>query len=114
MSAIFILLACQLLGELAVRQFHLPLSGNIAGMLLLLAGLMVRGGVPESLATFAPKLLQHLTLYFLPVSAGVMTLGALMAGEGWRIALVMVISTLIPLVLCAALLDRLLRGRRHV
>lgn len=109
MAAIFMLLACQLLGEVAVRSLHLPLSANIMGMLLLFIFLVIHGRVPESLALFTPKLLQHLTLYFLPVSAGVITLGALFAVEGWRIVLVMILSTLIPLVVCAAVLDRWVR-----
>lgn len=111
--AILILLCCQLLGELAVRLLHLPLSGNITGMLLLFVALVVHGRVPESLALFAPRLLQHLTLYFLPVSAGVITLGGLFAHEGLRISLVMVLSTLLPLVVCAWVLARLLGEKRH-
>jgi holin-like protein len=114
MPAIFLLLLFQLLGELSVRLLPIPLSGNLAGMLLLFLFLVIHGRVPESLATFAPKFLQHLTLYFLPVSAGVMTLGALLAAEGLRISLVMVLSTIIPLVAVAALLDFLLKGRKHV
>ncbi|HEX5277978.1 putative effector of murein hydrolase LrgA (UPF0299 family) [Fluviicoccus keumensis] len=114
MPAIFLLLLFQLLGELSVRLLPIPLSGNLAGMLLLFIFLVIHGRVPESLATFAPKFLQHLTLYFLPVSAGVMTLGALLAAEGLRISLVMVLSTIIPLVAVAALLDFLLKGRKHV
>lgn len=114
MPAIFLLLLFQLLGELTVRLLPVPLSGNLAGMLLLFLFLVIHGRVPESLASFAPKFLQHLTLYFLPVSAGVITLGGLLAAEGARIAAVMVLSTVIPLVLVAALLDRLLKGGKHV
>ena len=43
-----------------------------------------------------------------------MTLGALLAAEGLRISLVMALSTIIPLVAVAALLDFLLKGRKHV
>lgn len=106
MQAIFILLVFQLMGELAVHYLHLPLSGGIMGMVLLFAFLLVYGRVPESLAFFTPKFLQHLVLYLLPVSAGVMTLWPLLQKEGLLIVSVMVISTLIPLVLCAWCLDK--------
>lgn len=112
MQAIFILLVFQLLGELSVQQLHLPLSGNIMGMMLLFVFLLIYGRVPESLAFFTSKFLQHLALYLLPVSAGVITLWPLLQREGIAIVLVMVVSTLIPLVLCAWLLDKWLQKKR--
>lgn len=60
---------------------------------------------------FPQKLLQHLALYFLPVSVGVVTLWPLLKQEGVQIIAVMVISTLIPLVLCAWLLDKMLQRK---
>ena len=112
MQAIFILLVFQLSGELCVQLLHVPLSSNIMGMLLLFVFLLIYGRVPESLAFFSSKFLQHLSLYFLPVSAGVITLWPLLQREGISIVVVMVISTLIPLVLCAWLLDKWLRKRQ--
>ena len=106
MQAIFILLVFQLLGVLAVYYFSIPLSGGIMGMILLFAFLIVYGRVPDSLAFFTPKFLQHLSLYFLPISAGVMTLWPLLQKEGLVIISVMIMSTLIPLVLCAWCLDK--------
>ncbi|MBP8111871.1 MAG: CidA/LrgA family protein, partial [Agitococcus sp.] len=53
-----------------------------------------------------------LALYFLPVSVGVVTLWPLLKQEGLQIIAVMVISTLIPLVFCAWLLDKMLQRRR--
>ena len=82
MQAIFILLVFQLSGELCVQLLHLPLSGNIMGMLLLFAFLTAYGRVPESLSFFCSKFLQHLALYLLPVSAGVITLWPLLQREG--------------------------------
>ena len=111
MQAIFILLVFQLAGELSVQLLHLPLSGNIMGMVLLFVFLLIHGRVPESLAFFSSKLLQHLALYFLPVSVGVVTLWPLLKQEGVQIIAVMVISTLIPLVLCAWLLDKMLQRK---
>lgn len=112
MQTIFILLVFQLMGELCVQLLHIPLSGNIMGMVLLFIFLLIHGRVPESLAFFSSKFLQHLALYFLPVSVGVVTLWPLLKQEGLQIIVVMVISTLIPLVFCAWLLDKMLQRRR--
>ena len=62
MQAILILLLFQLAGEVAVRMLHLPLSGGIMGMVLLFVFLLIYGRVPESLAFFSSKFLQHLAL----------------------------------------------------
>ena len=96
MQAILILLLFQLAGEVAVRMLHLPLSGGIMGMVLF----------------FSSKFLQHLALYLLPVSAGVITLWPLLQKEGVVIVLVMVLSTIIPLLVCAWCLDKLLSKKR--
>ncbi len=112
MQAIFILLVFQLTGELCVQLMQLPLSGNIMGMVLLFLFLVLHGRVPESLAFFSSKFLQHLALYLLPVSAGVITLWPLLQLEGITIVLVMMIATVIPLVLCAWLLDKWLQKGR--
>ncbi|MBK7301260.1 MAG: CidA/LrgA family protein [Moraxellaceae bacterium] len=112
MQAIFILLLFQLAGELLVHFAHIPLSGGIMGMILLFVFLLVHGRVPESLSFFALNFLQHLALYFLPVSAGIITLLPLLKQEGIVIIVVMVLSTVIPLVLCAWCLDKLLSKKR--
>ncbi len=112
MQAIFILLLFQLAGEVVVRSTHLPLSGGIMGMILLFVFLLIHGRVPESLSFFSSKFLQHLALYLLPVSAGVITLLPLFKKEGILIMVVMVLSTIIPLVLCAWCLDKLLSKKR--
>ncbi len=111
MQAIFILLVFQLAGELLVRNAHIPLSGGIMGMILLFIFLLIYGRVPESLSFFCSKFLQHLALFFLPVSAGVITLWPLFKQEGVIIVLVMLLSMIVPLALCAWCLDKLLSRR---
>jgi holin-like protein len=45
------LVAFQLAGEVTPRVLALPVPGPVIGMLFLLAGLVIMGGVPESLRT---------------------------------------------------------------
>lgn len=69
---ITLLFLMQLLGEALVYLFHLPLPGPLAGMLLLLLVLVVRGQVPQGLREASAGLLQNLMLLFIPAVSGVM------------------------------------------
>jgi putative effector of murein hydrolase LrgA (UPF0299 family) len=70
--AFALLLVCQLVGEVAVQILALPIPGPLVGMLLLFAGLLARGGLPDSLRDTANALLRHLMLLFIPAVTGVM------------------------------------------
>ncbi|MES2917838.1 MAG: CidA/LrgA family protein [Pseudomonadota bacterium] len=106
-----LLLLCQLAGELIARSLDVPVPGGVIGMLLLFIGLLLYRGVPEELEQASQGVLKHLALYFVPASVGIMTMGPLLAQEGVRIGVVMVLSTLIPLLACGYLLDRWLAKR---
>jgi putative effector of murein hydrolase LrgA (UPF0299 family) len=66
------LILFQLLGEFAVRLLGLPLSGPVAGMLLLFAAFIARGEVAEDLRATGTTLLQYLTLVLVPPTVGIM------------------------------------------
>lgn len=101
-----VLLICQLCGEMLAQALGLPVPGSVVGMLILFIALIIRGGVPTDLEKTAQGLLKPLTLYFVPASVGVMTMGPLLMQEGIRIGVVLVLSTLIPMWLCGYGLDR--------
>jgi holin-like protein len=109
--SLLVLLACQLAGELIARATGIPVPGGVIGMLILFVALLLRRGVPEDLEKTSQVLLRPLSLYFVPASVGIMTMGPLLAQEGVRILIAMVLSTLIPLVACAWGLDYWLRRR---
>ncbi|WP_312304601.1 CidA/LrgA family protein [Pulveribacter sp.] len=70
--ALTALFALQLLGDLLVQWLGLPFPGALAGMLLMLAGLLVLGRTPVALERVADGLLQNMMLLFIPSVAGVM------------------------------------------
>jgi holin-like protein len=86
------LLALQTIGELLVRQFGLTVPGPVLGMLFLLVALRWRA-VQTAVSSCAEFLLTHLSLLFVPVGVGVMTHLGIFDTYGWRIALVLVLST---------------------
>lgn len=106
-----VLLLCQFVGEAIARGLHLPVPGSVLGMLLLFTVLVLRQRVPDDLEQCSQMVLRPLTLYFVPASVGIMTMGPLLAREGLRIALVLVLATILPMLVCGYGLDRWLRQR---
>jgi holin-like protein len=66
-----LLLACQLAGEALARVTGLPVPGPILGLVLLFAGLTLRGRPAPRLEESADGLLAHLSLLFVPAGVGV-------------------------------------------
>lgn len=102
------LLVFQVMGEVLAGVLRLPLPGPVLGMLLLLPALQW-SVVREPVAVCAGFVLQHLSLLFVPVGVGVMVHLPLLQAYGWRIALVVVVSTWIGLAITAFSLQAWLR-----
>jgi putative effector of murein hydrolase LrgA (UPF0299 family) len=106
------LLAMQSLGELISHGLSLPFPGPVVGMVLLLLALNWRL-VREPVQACVEVLLAHLSLLFVPVGVGVMTHLGLLQEHGWRILLVIVLSTWAGLVVTALVLRALWRRELH-
>jgi holin-like protein len=76
-----LVLACQLAGEALARVTGLPVPGPILGLLLLFAGLTLRGRPAPQLEESADGLLSHLALLFVPAGVGVVQYLPLLASE---------------------------------
>lgn len=100
------LLAFQSVGELLARGLKLPFPGPVVGMLLLLFALRW-SAVREPVSLCADFLLSHLSLLFVPVGVGVMTHLSLVNQYGFRILLVIVLSTVAGLAATVLTLQRL-------
>ncbi len=95
-----VLLGCQLAGETLVTALGLPVPGPVAGMAILLAGLLARG-LPEQMSRLADGLLGHLALLFVPAGVGVMLHARLIAADWPAIGLALVGSTLATIAVTA-------------
>lgn len=111
MIASLYLLGFYFAGNYLSNALHLPVPGNVLGMLMLFLLLLARRSVPPALDALVPRLLGYMVLFFMPAAVGVLTLGPLLAQEGKGIVFTMVVSTLIPLPLFAYGLDAWLRRR---
>lgn len=100
------LLCMQSLGELLSKGLGLPVPGPVIGMLLMLAALQVEP-VRTAVAACADYLLSHLSLLFVPVGVGVMAHLGLINQYGFRMLVVVVVSTGVAMVVTAMVLRRL-------
>ena len=108
LAGLAILLVLQTCGELLARALALPFPGPVIGLMLLLVALRA-SAVQTRVAAVAEFLLAHLSLLFVPVGVGVMTHLGVLGQYGWRLAVVIVLSTWIGLAVTALCLRTLLR-----
>ena len=101
-----LLLLFQAVGEGLVLALKLPFPGPVVGLLLLLFALRWPA-VREPAQAAAELLLAHLSLLFVPVGVGVVVHLGLLAHYGWRLAVVVVASTLLGMTATALVLRRL-------
>ena len=111
LAALTLLLLCQLIGEVLVQFFALPVPGPVLGLILLFAGLLVRGRIDAPLRDTANTLLQHLSLLFVPAGAGVMIHAARVADEWLPLTAALLGSTLLSMAATALSLKLFLRHR---
>jgi holin-like protein len=104
LNGITLLLAYQLVGEVAVRLIGLPVPGPVLGMLMLFITLLIRGYAPESVSSASSALLSHLSLLFVPAGVGMMVHFDRIASEWMPITLVLFFSTLITMVATAGIM----------
>ncbi|MDX2102974.1 MAG: CidA/LrgA family protein [Alphaproteobacteria bacterium] len=101
LAHITILLGCQLAGEAIVLLTDVPLPGPVIGMVLLFAGLVIRGRELGAFGDSARALLSHLSLLFVPAGVGVSVHLALVARDGLAIGAALVISTIVTIAVTA-------------
>ena len=107
MSAIFMLVALQLLGESIVQLSGLPVPGAIVGLILLYAILMWRGDVSDEMSRTSGFLLQNLGVLFVPAGVGVIAYLPMLATKWWIIALVLFVSVCATIAITGLVVTRL-------
>ncbi|MFS2224174.1 CidA/LrgA family protein [Pantoea sp. B65] len=95
--------------EQLVDWLHLPLPANIVGMLLLLALIMLRVLPLDWVRAGSKWLLAEMLLFFVPAVVAVVNYSQLLRVEGWRIFLVIAVSTIMVLGSTALIVDRMYR-----
>ncbi|MFT4464795.1 MAG: CidA/LrgA family protein [Sodalis sp. (in: enterobacteria)] len=97
------------LAQQLVLRLHLPLPANIGGMFLLLALILLRILPLRWVRDGARWLLTEMLLFFVPAVVAVVNYTQLLRVEGWRIFLVITVSTALVLGITALEVDRVYR-----
>jgi holin-like protein len=117
-AAFFLLLVCELIGELARAAFNLPVPGPVIGMLLLAAALSLRKdkpgvpAIPGALCRTAESLISHMGLLFVPAGVGIITEVGLLRAEWLPILTGLIGSTILSLAATGLVMHWTMRPRR--
>ncbi|GLO13264.1 CidA/LrgA family protein [Pseudomonas putida] len=109
-----ILCALFLLGGELASWLGWPIPGGVMGLALLL--ILFASGVlkPAMLQRGAGWLMAEMLLFFIPALMSLLDYGSLIRDEGWRILLVIAVSTLMVMVVTALTVELVCRWRlRH-
>lgn len=106
------LVALQFVGDALVARTGWPVPGSLVGLLLLLAGLVLWGRVPQALEDVSAPLLRHLMLLLIPSVAAVGLYAGLLTQHAAAFLLVAVVVNAMTLVMTAWTLQRLLKRVR--
>ncbi len=110
---VFALWALNVAGTWAVKEAHVPIPGNLVGMLALYA-LLELGIVKVAWFDLTGSfLLRHLAFFFVPITVGLMNSGPLLLAHGLGIMLVLVLSAAAGILLAGFVSQALLGRTMH-
>jgi holin-like protein len=110
---IIIILGVLMAGELANKLFHLIIPGNVIGMMLMMALLCFRIVKIEDIEETANLILDHLALFFLPGTVGLMAYAHIIRESGIQILFICIASTIIVMGVTGAVTQFLIRRIEH-
>lgn len=97
-----LLLGCQLLGEITVRGFGLPVPGPVLGLALLVLLLGARPGLAERLRPTTTVILANLSFMFVPAGVGVIGNFAVLSQDGIALLVILILSTVLSMLATVA------------
>ncbi|RON40494.1 CidA/LrgA family protein [Pseudomonas brassicacearum] len=107
-----VLLAIYLLGCQMAVWFAWPIPGGVIGMVLLLLAFALGVVKPAALQMGAGLLMAEMLLFFIPALMSLLDYGSLLRSDGWRILLVIGVSTLMVMLVTAFTVELVVRLRR--
>ena len=101
LTELVVLLAIYLLGTQLAVWLAWPVPGGVVGLGLLLATFATGLVKPAALQLGAGVLMAEMLLFFIPALMSLLDYGGLLRNEGWRILLVIGLSTLAVMLVTA-------------
>lgn len=100
------------LGYFLVNTFHLPVPGNVLGMVILFV-LLITGAVKlrwiENASSF---LIKHLAFFFIPIAVGLMNFGSLFLQSGISFLIVIIGSIVVGMYVTGVVSQALVKKRK--
>ena len=90
-----IILAIYFVSEFISKSLHLPIPGNILGMLLLLFLLCTKVVKVEMIDKVSTFLLDHLAFFFIPAGVGIITAYNVLRGNTIKLLTIAIVSTFV-------------------
>ncbi|CRI59051.1 CidA/LrgA family protein [Pseudomonas sp. CCOS 191] len=114
LAELTVLLVLFLIGGQLAAWLGWPIPGGVMGLALLLALFATGLLKPAALQLGAGWLMAEMLLFFIPALMSLLDYGSLLRSEGWRILLVIALSTLLVMVVTAVTVELVCRWRlRH-
>lgn len=113
MAGLFYLLLFYFLGNLVSYFIGGFLPGSIIGMLLLFASLSLKIVRADDLKKVVDFLLDNMILFFVPVTAGIVTSYTLVGQHFWAILVSCTVSTLLVIAIVGYLMQSMDKRRRR-
>jgi holin-like protein len=101
-------------GNLIVEVSHLPLPGNLIGMVLLFLLLTAKIIPLHWVKEGSSILLKHLSLFFIPIAVGLMSYGDLFLHQGWIFFLCILLSLWIGMYTTGGISQFLVRKKEQL
>lgn len=108
-----ILIVFSLAGNLLVAKLSLNIPGSIVGIILLFLCLELKIIRIDAIEAGADFLLVNLLLFFIPSAVGILQYQDLLAVQGIRLVLVIMLSTVIVMSCTGLLAEVLVKARRN-
>lgn len=90
-----IILGIYLVGEFLSTSLHLPIPGNILGMVILFVLLCTKVVKVDNISTVTNFLLDHLAFFFIPAGVGLMASMGIIKSTWWQLLVVCLSTTVI-------------------
>lgn len=95
LAELAILLAFYAVGRQLVLWLHLSVPAGVVGLVLLLTVFAFGWLSPDQLQRGAALLMGEMLLFFIPAVMSLLDQGALIKNQGWKIILIIVLSTVL-------------------
>src|SRR5690625_8040934 len=77
-------------GSIIVQYLHIPIPGNVLGMIILFISLVTGVIKLKWFERAASFLLKHLVFFFIPITVGMMTLGSTFQHNGFILFVILI------------------------